>query len=43
LIDACQVLGTATNNNKAEVSAKIDIDKALWFLAVENIFTDDDS
>ncbi len=43
LIDACQILGTATNSNKAEVSAKIDIDKALWFLAVENIFTDDDS
>lgn len=43
LIDACQVLGIATDSNKAEVSAKIDIDKALWFLAVENIFTDDDS
>lgn len=43
LIDACQILGTATNTNKAEVSAKIDIDKALWLLAVENIFTDDDS
>jgi len=25
------------------VKAYIDIDKALWFLAVENIFTDDDS
>jgi len=43
LIDACQILSTTTTSNKAEVSAKIDIDKALWFLAVENIFTDDDS
>lgn len=43
LIDACQILGTATTSNMETVSAKIDIDKALWFLAVENIFTDDDS
>ena len=43
LIDACQILDTATNSNRVEVSTKIDIDKALWFLAVENIFTDDDS
>ncbi len=43
LIDACQILGTATTTNMETVSAKIDIDKALWFLAVENIFSDDDS
>lgn len=43
LIDACQTLSTATTSNMETVSAKIDIDKALWFLAVENIFTDDDS
>jgi hypothetical protein len=43
LIDATQVLGAATNANKEATKAKIDIDKALWFLAVENIFTDDDS
>lgn len=43
LIDACHVLSTATVNNMDTVSDKIDIDKALWFLAVENIFTDDDS
>ena len=43
LIDACQILGTATASNMETVSAKIDIDKALWFLAVENIFSDDDS
>jgi len=43
LIDACQTLSTAATSNMEAVSAKIDIDKALWFLAVENIFTDDDS
>lgn len=43
LIDACQTLSLATNANKETTRAKIDIDKALWFLAVENIFTDDDS
>ena len=43
LVDACQMLSTATVNNMDDVRAKIDIDKALWFLAVENVFTDDDS
>lgn len=43
LVDACQVLSIATNLNKDAVRAKLDVDKALWFLAVENIFTDDDS
>ncbi|HZV69585.1 MAG TPA: CotH kinase family protein [Saprospiraceae bacterium] len=43
LIDACQVLSVATANNKETVASKLDIDKILWFLAVENVFTDDDS
>ncbi len=43
LIDACQILNTATVANKEAVRAKLDIDKVLWYLAVENIFTDDDS
>ncbi len=43
LIDACQVLSTATANNMAAVNAKLDVDKILWHLAVENIFADDDS
>ena len=43
LVDACELLGTATDANKDDVRAGLDIDKALWFLAVENIFTDDDS
>lgn len=43
LIDACQSLSTATTANIDAVREKIDIDKALWFLACENIFTDDDS
>lgn len=43
LVDACAILSTATPANMEEVRAKLDIDKVLWFLAVENIFTDDDS
>ena len=43
LVDACQVLSTATAGTSATVNAKLDIDKILWFLAAENIFTDDDS
>jgi hypothetical protein len=43
LIDACRALDQTTNSNYATLKNKIDIDKTLWFLAVENIFTDDDS
>ncbi|MCT4579919.1 MAG: CotH kinase family protein [Flavobacteriales bacterium] len=43
LVDACETLDNATNNNTLSTAAKLDIDKALWFLATENIFTDDDS
>lgn len=43
LVNACQVLSTVTANNKEDVRQVLDIDKILWFLAVENIFADDDS
>lgn len=43
LVDACYILSTATEDNKDSVAALIDIDKTLWMLACENIFTDDDS
>lgn len=43
LVDVCQVLDNATSSNKETTLAKLDVDKALWFLAAENIFTDDDS
>lgn len=43
LIDATQSLSTATAANIDAVKAKIDVDKVLWHLACENIFTDDDS
>lgn len=43
LVDACEIIDNATVNNMPTTLAKIDIDKALWFLASENIFTDDDS
>lgn len=42
LITACQVLSTATSATMSTLKTTIDVDKALWFLAVENIFTDDD-
>ena len=43
MIDAFQVLSTATASNMDTVEKKIDVDRSLWMLAVENIFTDDDS
>lgn len=44
LVDACQVLSTTTTANWATTTkSKFDVDRALWFLAAENIFTDDDS
>lgn len=43
LIDATQSLSTATAANVETVKTKIDVDKVLWHLACENIFTDDDS
>jgi hypothetical protein len=43
LLDACYALSQSSATVYATLKNKIDIDKALWFLAVENIFTDDDS
>lgn len=43
LIDACSTLNQASANTLATTKEKLDIDKILWFLAAENIFTDDDS
>src|SRR6478672_11583041 len=43
LIDACYTLSTATAANSETVKATLDVDKILWHLACENIFTDDDS
>ncbi|MBK7426441.1 MAG: CotH kinase family protein [Saprospiraceae bacterium] len=43
MIDAFETLSRANSTNTDEVKAAIDVDKALWFLACENIFTDDDS
>jgi len=43
LVAACEALSTTTVSTMDAVRAKIDIDKALWFLAVENVFADDDS
>jgi hypothetical protein len=43
LIDACFSLSTITASNIETVKTKIDIDKVLWHMACENIFTDSDS
>ncbi|MBK7094098.1 MAG: CotH kinase family protein [Saprospiraceae bacterium] len=43
LIEACEALSKTSSSNYADLKTMIDIDKVLWFLAVENIFTDDDS
>jgi hypothetical protein len=43
LISACDAIDKTTNTNYNTLGNKLDIDKSLWFLAIENIFTDDDS
>lgn len=43
LVNATKKLNEVTNNNYKFIEEYLDIDKTLWFLAVENIFTDDDS
>ena len=43
LVDAFYGLSLANAANLDDTKELIDVDKALWFLAVENIFTDDDS
>ncbi len=42
LINACYALSVANANELTALKEKIDVDKALWFLACENIFTDED-
>ncbi len=42
LVKVCQQLGAVTSANYNNLDTILDIDKALWFLATENIFTDDD-
>jgi hypothetical protein len=43
LVDACYDLSTVTVANMDSLLNVIDIDKVLWHMAVENIFTDNDS
>ena len=43
LIKACEELTNVSSANYASLNGFIDIDKILWFLAIENIFTDVDS
>jgi spore coat protein CotH len=42
LVKVCQQLGAVNSSNFNQLDTLLDIDKALWFLAMENIFTDDD-
>lgn len=43
LIDACLAINQASAASLEVLKQKIDVDKVLWHLACENIFTDDDS
>lgn len=43
LMNACYVLNEINADNYEEIEQYFNIDNVLWFLAVENIFTDDDS
>lgn len=42
LVKVCQQLSTTTAANYEALDTILDIDKALWFLATENIYADDD-
>lgn len=43
LVNAFQKLQQASGSSRDSLLAALDVDRALWFLAVENIFADDDS
>ena len=43
LVTACHQLSLASAANRDTLLKYIDVDRALWFLAAENIFADDDS
>lgn len=43
LVSACHQLSLASAANRDTLLKYIDVDRALWFLAAENIFADDDS
>ncbi|WP_297091465.1 CotH kinase family protein [uncultured Draconibacterium sp.] len=43
LVKACEVLNNATAENCSITGQYFNIDQICWFLAVENIFTDEDS
>lgn len=43
LVDACRALQSLDTNNLDSVAKFLDFDRILWHLAIENIFTDDDS
>jgi hypothetical protein len=44
LIDVCTVLASASTANVEDaISEVLDLDRTTWFLALENIFTDEDS
>lgn len=43
LVTVTKKLNEVTSDNYQFIEDYLDIDKTLWFLAVENVFTDDDS
>ena len=43
LVNVCDVLeNTPIENLYTELNQVMDVDRALWFLAAENVFADDD-
>ncbi|NBY30649.1 MAG: hypothetical protein EBQ67_07500 [Sphingobacteriia bacterium] len=43
LVKACQVLSQVPGAPQDSTRRYLDIDRILWYLAVENVFADDDS
>jgi len=43
LITTCKVLDETSSSAYTDISAVLDVDRSLWFLACENVFADDDS
>jgi spore coat protein CotH len=43
LVEVCTSLNATTTGANTDVEADLDVDRALWFLACENVFDDEDS
>lgn len=43
LVDTCTALNKTSSTSYADIAKVMDVDRALWFLACENVFSDEDS